>query len=100
VNQRTSEFGVMMALGAERREVLRMVLGEGLTLAVAGLFLGVALTALFTHSIKSLLFGVDAFDPLTMITVGFVLLVVTIGACLLPARRAASVDPMSALRCG
>jgi len=100
VNQRTSEFGVLMALGAERRHVLTMVLREGLELAGAGLVLGLGLAALFTRSIHSLLFGVSEYDPLTLIVVAFVLLAVTVGACVLPARRAASVDPMRALRCG
>jgi predicted permease len=98
VNQRTSEFGVMMALGAQRRDVLTLVLREGLELVGAGLALGVVMAALFTRSIHGLLFGVDEHDPLTMIVVGLVLIVVTLGACILPARRAASVDPMHALR--
>ena len=89
-----------MALGAERRHVLTMVLREGLQLAAAGLALGVVMAALFTQSIHSLLFGVGERDPLTMIVVALVLLAVTVGACVLPARRAASVDPMRALRCG
>lgn len=99
VNQRTSEFGVMMALGAQRREVLAMVLREGLALVAAGLGLGIVMAALFAQSIQGLLFGVDRYDPLTMIVVGLVMVAVTICACLLPARRAASVDPMRALRC-
>lgn len=99
VNQRSSEFGVLMALGAQRSDVLTMVLREGLVLAGAGLALGVVMAALFTQSIHGLLFGVDERDPLTMIVVAAVLLAVTVGACVLPARRAASVDPMRALRC-
>jgi putative ABC transport system permease protein len=99
VKQRTSEFGVLMALGAQRRDVLTMVLREALVVASLGLALGVAMAALFTQSIRGLLFGVDEHDPLTMIVVGVVLLGVTVGACVLPARRAASVDPMRALRC-
>jgi predicted permease len=100
VNRRTSEFGVLMALGAERRHVLTMVLREALQLAGAGLALGVVMAALFTRSIHGLLFGVGERDPVTMIVVALVLLAVTVGACILPARRAASVDPMRALRCG
>jgi len=99
VNQRTAEFGVMMALGAQRRDVLTLVLREGLALAGAGLALGIIMAALFTRPIRGLLFGVDVHDPLTMIGVGLVLLAVTIGACVVPARRAASVDPIRALRC-
>jgi predicted permease len=99
VNQRTSEFGVMMALGAQRRDVLALVLREGLQLVGVGLALGVVMAALFTRSIHSLLFGVGEHDPLTMIVVGLVLIAVTLAACILPARRAASVDPMRALRC-
>jgi ABC-type antimicrobial peptide transport system permease subunit len=99
VNQRTSEFGLMMALGAQRRDVLNLVLREGLELVVAGLALGIVMAALFTRSIHGLLFGVGERDPLTMLVVGLVLIAVTLCACILPARRAASVDPMHALRC-
>jgi predicted permease len=98
VNQRTSEFGVMMALGAQRRDVLTLVLREALELVGAGLALGVVMTALFTRSIHGLLFGVGEHDPLTMIVVALVLIAVTLGACVLPARRAASVDPLRSLR--
>jgi ABC-type antimicrobial peptide transport system permease subunit len=99
VNQRTSEFGLLMALGAQRRDVLTMVLREGLYLVGAGLALGVIMATLFTRSIHDLLFGVGEYDPLTMILVALVLLAVTVGACFFPARRAASVDPIRALRC-
>jgi ABC-type antimicrobial peptide transport system permease subunit len=99
VNQRTSEFGVMMALGAQRRDVLMLVLREGLALVGAGLALGVVVAALFTRSIQGLLFGVGEHDPLTMIVVALVLIAVTLGACIFPARRASSVDPMRSLRC-
>jgi predicted permease len=99
VNQRAPEFGMMMALGAQRRDVLTLVLREGLELIGAGLALGVLMAALFTRSINGLLFGVGEQDPLTMIVVALVLIAVTLGACIFPARRAASVDPMRVLRC-
>jgi putative ABC transport system permease protein len=99
VSRRTSEFGVMMALGAHRHQVLALVLREGLVLGAAGLVGGLFIAAFFTRSIRGLLFEVDQNDPLTLVAVGLVLLVVTVGACVLPARRAASVDPMRALRC-
>jgi ABC-type antimicrobial peptide transport system permease subunit len=98
VSQRTREFGVQMALGAERRQVLLSVLGEGLTLALAGLALGLALSLVLSRSLGGLLYGVAQHDLLTLASVAFVLLLVTLAACFMPARRAASVDPMLALR--
>ena len=98
VSQRTVEIGVRMAMGAERGAVMRMVLRQGLGLVLAGLALGLAGATLLSHLIERLLFGVPATDPLTYAAVAVLLLAVAAAACLLPARRAASVDPLVALR--
>lgn len=100
VEQRTREFGLLMALGARRYEVWFLVLRQGISLAAAGLFLGVGSALLLAPSMSSLLFEVAHDDPLTIGIVIATLLVVGIGACLVPARRAARVDPMVALRHG
>jgi predicted permease len=98
VSQRTQEIGVRMALGAERREVLSMVLGEGMRLVGMGLALGVVGALLLTRVMAGLLYGVRATDPLTFGATVLVLLLVAVAACLVPARRATTVDPMVALR--
>ena len=98
VSQRTQEIGVRMALGAERSEVLGMVLGEGMRLVFAGLLLGLVGAAALTRLLVGLLYGVPTIDPLTFGAVAVVLVSVAAGACLIPARRAATVDPLVALR--
>ena len=98
VSQRTVEIGVRMAMGAERGAVMRMVLGQGLGLVLAGLALGLAGAVLLSRLVERLLFGVPATDPVTYVAVAVLLLAVAAAACLLPARRAASVDPLVALR--
>jgi predicted permease len=98
VNQRTQEFGIRMALGAPRVGVLGMVLREGLTLVVIGLVIGMAGALALTQLLQTLLFEVRPTDSLTFLAVSTVLLMVAVLACLLPAKRAASVDPMVALR--
>jgi putative ABC transport system permease protein len=98
VLQRTHEIGIRAALGAGTGTLLRMVLVNGLTLTLIGLALGVAGALAVTHLLSTLLFGVSARDPLTMAAVAFVLAAVSIAACLLPALRAARVDPLVALR--
>jgi predicted permease len=100
VNQRTQEFGVRMALGAPRGSVLSMVLRQGLRLVLAGLAIGMAGAIVLTRVMTTLLFGVEPTDALTFLTVSMVLVAVAAAACLIPARRAASVDPMVALRVG
>jgi putative ABC transport system permease protein len=98
VNQRSQEIGVRMALGATSRDVLRMVIGEGFKLTVAGLALGLATAFALSRLIAGQLFGVTATDPLTYGGVAMLLGVVALIACYLPARRAVKVDPLQALR--
>jgi putative ABC transport system permease protein len=100
VSQRTTEIGVRMAMGAERGAVMRMVLEQGLGLVLAGLGLGLAGALALSRLVERLLFGVPPTDPLTYASVAAVLLATAGVACLMPARRAASVDPMAALRHG
>jgi predicted permease len=101
VTQRVHEIGIRMALGAEKRDVFRMVVGQGLSLAFAGLAIGVTVALVLTRlllSFSHLLYGVGASDPATLVSVSAVLIGVAILACYLPARRAMRVDPMVALR--
>jgi putative ABC transport system permease protein len=98
VTERTHEIGVRMALGAARRDVLGLVVRQGLATAAVGTAIGLAAAAALSRSIQGLLFGVTATDPLTFGSVAAVLLLVTAVACYLPARRAARVDPTEALR--
>lgn len=98
VSQRTREFGVRMALGARRGQVLGMVLREGVLMAVTSLAVGGVAAALLSRFIASLLFGVRATDPMTYAAVGVLLGLVAVTAAYLPARRATKVDPLEALR--
>jgi putative ABC transport system permease protein len=98
--QRTKELGVRMALGASRRAVLRLVLGEGARLAVAGVAVGVLAALALSRVLASLLFGVRATDPLMLVGVSAAMAVIAALASWLPARRAARVDPARALRAG
>jgi putative ABC transport system permease protein len=98
VAQRTSEFGIRMAMGAGPRDVLRMVLGQGLLLGGIGVVIGAAGALALTRLIRGLLFGISSFDPLTFVVMAAMLTLVTLLACWIPARRATRVDPMVALR--
>jgi len=98
VQQRSREIGVRMALGASAATVLRMVVREGIGMAAMGVVLGLAGAAALTRLLQTLLFGVTATDPVTFVAVAAVLTLVTIAASLIPARRAAAIDPQRALR--
>ena len=96
--QRTHEIGIRMALGAAKGDVFRSVLGQGLRLALAGLAAGLIFSLAFTRLLRGMLFGIGAVDWLTFAVVPAILLLVALAACLVPARRAASIEPMQALR--
>jgi putative ABC transport system permease protein len=98
ISQRTHEIGVRMALGARGRDVLRLVLLHGLRLVGAGVAAGVLASWALTRLMRSLLSGVEALDPWTLVAVSFLLIAVTMLAAYLPARRAAHADPLEALR--
>jgi putative ABC transport system permease protein len=98
VGQRTKEIGVRMAMGAPRAHVLRLVVGEGFALVLVGLACGLAATLVVTRVIRGLLFEVEPYDPSTLVVVGAALVCVALAASYLPARRAARVDPVAALR--
>jgi putative ABC transport system permease protein len=98
IAQRTQEFGVRMALGAQKRDVLTMVLRQGMLLTAAGLAAGLAVAFCLAKFLSNLLYGVNAADPWTLAGVSTLLMLVAFLATYLPARRAARIDPMSALR--
>jgi putative ABC transport system permease protein len=96
--QRRNEIGIRMALGAQRRDVLRLILGQGAKLALLGAVIGVAGGLALTRLLKSQLYGISASDPFTFVIVTILLVGVALAACYIPARRAMRVDPMVALR--
>ena len=98
VSRRTREIGVRVALGAATGDILRMVLGEGLRTVFAGAAIGIAGALILTRAVASLLFGVTATDPLTFGNVVLLLGAAALLACYVPARRAAKIDPLTALR--
>ena len=98
VAQRTHEIGTRMALGAEPKDVLRLILGQGARLALFGVVLGVLAALVLTRFMVSILFGVSASDPLTFVGVAILLAFIALAACYIPARQAMRIDPMVALR--
>ena len=98
VAQRSREIGLRIALGAGRSRILSLVLTEGLTLACIGLVFGLIGSYLVGRAMRTMLYGIAAIDPAAFITIALVLLAVALLACYLPARRAASIEPMDALR--
>jgi putative ABC transport system permease protein len=98
VGQRIPEIGTRMALGAQRKDVLELILGRGIALAGIGVALGSLLALLLTRQMRNMIYGVSATDPLTFGGVALLLMLVATAACYVPARRAMRVDPMSALR--
>ena len=99
VAQRTNEIGIRLALGAQSRDVLLMIVRQGGMLILLGLAIGLAGAYALTRLISSLLFGVTAKDPITFGAVAVLLAIVALLACYVPALRATKVDPMDALRC-
>jgi putative ABC transport system permease protein len=98
ISQRTREIGIRMALGAGRGAVLAMVLRHGMTLVLGGVMAGTVAALILSRAIRGMLFGVSANDPFTLAAAPLFLITIAFGACYLPARRAASVDPLDALR--
>jgi ABC-type antimicrobial peptide transport system permease subunit len=98
VNQGRREIGIRMALGATQRNILSLVVRQGMALALGGIAIGLAAAVLLTRLIRSLLFGVEATDPVTFVGIALLLGLVALLASYIPARRAARVDPLVALR--
>ena len=98
VEQRTREIGLRMALGAQTRDALRLVVKQGMTLTLIGAVIGLIAAFGLTRLIKGLLFGVSATDPVTFLVIALLLGLVALLACYLPARRATKVDPLVALK--
>jgi predicted lysophospholipase L1 biosynthesis ABC-type transport system permease subunit len=98
VAQRTNEIGIRMALGAQRGDVLKMIVGQGAKMALLGVAFGIAAALALTRLMSGMLFGVTPTDPLTFFAVAALLVAVALLACYIPARRASRVDPVVALR--
>lgn len=98
VSQRTQEIGIRMAMGAQRMDVLRMIIATGMAMVSVGILTGLLLSMVLTQSMKTLLYGIGIFDAVSFLGTAAILVAVALMACLIPARRAARVDPMVALR--
>jgi putative ABC transport system permease protein len=98
VNQRKHEIGIRMAIGAQRSDIMKMIVGQGMLLAAAGVVIGLVAAFFLGRIVEMLLFGVSGRDPMTFIGLPFVLILVSLLASYVPARRATRVDPMIALR--
>jgi putative ABC transport system permease protein len=98
VGQRTQEIGIRIALGAQRKDVLAMILWQGTRLALCGIAIGIAGAFALTRLMSGLLYGVGATDPVTFALLALILTLAAMAACYLPARRATRVDPVAALR--
>jgi ABC-type antimicrobial peptide transport system permease subunit len=98
VGQRTHEIGVRVALGAQRSDVMRLIIGHGAKMALIGVAIGIVGALALTRLMSNQLFGVSAHDPLTFVAVAILLIIVAVAAWYIPARRAMRVDPMVALR--
>jgi ABC-type antimicrobial peptide transport system permease subunit len=98
VTQRSAEFGLRMALGAQQRDLLRLVLSQAAVLVLTGTTLGIALTLMLSRLLQNMIYEVSPFDPLTFASVGLMVILVAMLACYLPARRATRANPTTALR--
>ena len=98
VSQRTQEIGIRMALGAQRTDVLRLIVSGGMAMVTVGVIAGLALATVLARSMSTLLYGIGMFDAASFFSTAALLIAVALGACMIPARRAAKVDPMVALR--
>lgn len=98
VSQRTQEIGIRMALGAQPRDVLRLMLGSGMPMVLGGVAAALALTLLLTHSLNALLFGIGVFDPASFVVMAALMIIVALVACWIPSQRAMRVSPVIALR--
>jgi putative ABC transport system permease protein len=98
VSERTQEMGIRLALGADRPTILKLVLGHGISLIAIGLTAGLAGAVIITRALSGLVYGVGTLDPVTFIAVPAILCAIALLACFIPARRAASVDPITTLR--
>jgi putative ABC transport system permease protein len=98
VGSRRTEIAIRMAVGAQRSDVLRLILGDGLRLAVAGVALGLVIALVVAAGLKTYLFGVAPTDPLTLVGMVIVIMAITLATCWIPARRATRIEPLEALR--